>query len=602
MGKNFSWRFGSTRSGEAHSLDRFKDSRRIWIVAAGVILAAAVALLAWGQASGGVPVALAQDNSPATGTATLTGTSEIHYAVTVSVSGVVDADGITDDNNDLVPDDLTYDWYYDGRVVSDFTDISAASIVINYRAVRKQVSVIAKFRDDEGNIESLESNATSTIPSGAIIEANSVGAPTEYDISNNADVGRTLRANIDNVNYPDLASTPTFQYQWIYWDSSRVGLFGKLGDISGATGQSFTIAESNIGKFIQLELTFSCVTSFDSCSSGTRTTFSNFRTEFVEIPPASLAVTSAAISGDPEVNTELTATISDVYGVTDPVYSYRWYAAPQGQTLSTVAHRIRGESGMTYTPTHAEIGKRIVASAHYEDDFSSPLSATSPATEPVRSSASIVAASGFYVDEVISADTSSMNLRGLPDPSTFTYQWIHVEANGAFEDDAAGTPSDTQSYALSTADDGKYIQVEITFTPTDPPGNTPRTVVANMQTPEIAERPPAESAENLRAQVANKGGSVRLTWGITSTGSALPSKFQYRYKPTDLLATTPFADTDWEDVSGRGSARSLTITGTLINVAEYTFELRSVDRLGFATQEVSDTATYRHKTRGCPET
>ena len=109
-------------------------------------------------------------------------------------------------------------------------------------------------------------------------------------------------------------------------------------------------------------------------------------------------------------------------------------------------------------------------------------------------------------------------------------------------------------------------------------------VLANMQTPQIADRPPAELAENLSAQVPNNGGSVRLTWSITSTGSGLPAKFQYRYKPT--METTDYTDDlaqDWEDVSGGGSVRNSSITGTLINGVEYTFELRSVGRLGFAT-------------------
>ena len=54
-------------------------------------------------------------------------------------------------------------------------------------------------------------------------------------------------------------------------------------------------------------------------------------------------------------------------------------------------------------------------------------------------------------------------------------------------------------------------------------------------------------------------------------------------------------------MSGGVSTTSLTISD-LINVADYTFELRSVGRLGLGTPEVSDTAMYRHKTRACPET
>ena len=274
---------------------------------------------------------------------------------------------------------------------------------------------------------------------------------------------------------------------------------------------------------------------------------------------------------------------------------------PPGQTLSTTAHLISGASGATYTPRHEDVGKQIVAIVSFRDDQSNPLSATSAPTLAVRSSAVIDAPRGYYIDAPLQVNTAVMTLQGAPtDPSAFTYLWIYVDANGAFENDAAGTPSDTQSYALTDADDGRYLQVEITFTETV--NNTSRMVMANMQTPAIGERPPARYAENLSAQVPTNGGSVILTWGLEPTESDLPAKFQYRYKPTNLLDTTPFANTDWVDVSGGVSTRSLTITSDLINVADYTFELRSVGRLGLGTPEVSDTATYRHKTRGCPAT
>ena len=240
-----------------------------------------------------------------------------------------------------------------------------------------------------------------------------------------------------------------------------------------------------------------------------------------------------------------------MFGVDNPNYSYEWYAVPPGQTLSTTAHRISGALGATYTPKQTDVGKQIVAIVHFRDDQSNPLTATSAPTLPVRSSAVIDAPSGFYINETLQVNTAVMTLQGAPtDPSAFTYQWIYVAANGNYEGNAIGAPSNTQSYALTTADDGRYLQVEITFTETDPTGTAERMVMANMQTPAISERPPAEYAENLSAQVPTNGGSVRLTWSLASTGSDLPAKFQYRYKPTNLLDTTPFADTDWEDVSG----------------------------------------------------
>ena len=253
-------------------------------------------------------------------------------------------------------------------------------------------------------------------------------APEEYDITVNTVVGTTLRANTDFVNYSDLAAAPNFSYQWIYWRAGNVGLDGHDGDISGATSQTYTVQESDAGKHIQVELTF------NTTPSGTRTTFGNGYSDYVEIAPPSLTLTSDdAPSGEPEVHFALTATVT-VYGVDNPNYSYEWYAVPPGQTLSTTAHRISGASGATYTPKQTDVGKQIVATVHFRDDQSNPLTATSAPTLPVRSSAVIDAPSGFYINETLQVNTAVMTLQGAPtDPSAFTYQWIYVSANGTSE-------------------------------------------------------------------------------------------------------------------------------------------------------------------------
>ena len=564
---------------------------------AGVILAVIVALLAWGQVGGGGPAAVAQTNNPATGTVTLTtnGRVEIHYALIATVSAA-DDDGLT---NAV----YTYTWFYvtpdittcAGRQIAGRLSIDDETLTIIRHDAGKRICVLVEFQDDAGNEEALESLPTIKIPSGAVIEGEyiDVFGAVQYDITVNTVVGTTLRANTDFVgDYSDLAATPNFTFQWIYWRAGNVGLDGHDGDIQGATSQKYTVQESDAGKHIQVELTF------NTTPSGTRTTFGNAYSDYVEIAPPSLTLTSDAPSGEPEVHSELRATVT-VFGVDNPNYSYEWYAVPPGQILSTRAHRISGALGETYTPKQTDVGKQIVAIVSFRDNSSNPLTATSAPTLPVRSSAVIDAPSGFYINETLQVNTAVMTLQGAPtDPSAFTYQWIYVSAIGTSDGPAIGTPSDTQSYALSTADDGRYLQVEITFTETI--NSTERMVMANMQTPAIGERPPAEYAVNLSAQVRTNGGSVRLTWSLASTGSDPPAKFEYRYKPTNLLDTTPFADTDWVDVSGGVSARSLTITGSLINDVAYTFELRSVGRLGLGTPEVSDTATYGHKTRGCP--
>ena len=501
---------------------------------AGVILASIVALLAWGQVAGWGPPAVFAQNTEAMGTVTLAsdGRVEIHNTLTATVSGVTDPEGVT---NAV----YTYKWFYarPGETCDvafrriNHRGIDGNKIIINYTAARKSLCVRVEFEDDALNAEVLNSDATTAVPSGAVIDIGFVDefGDLQFDVALVADVGKTLSVKTDFVDYPDLATTPAFTYQWIYWDPVDLGLDGDEGDIPGATGQTYVIQESDAGKYISVELTFACDVAHVSCSSTPRTTFANFTSGFIQVPPPSLALTSGAISGEPEVHSELTAAVTAV-GVTSPTYAFEWYAVPPGQTFSETAHLISGASGATYTPVNEDIGKEIVAIVRFRNDQSVRQSARSTTAFPVRSSGAIDAPRGYYIDAPLQVNTAVMNLRGLPAASTFTYQWIYVSANGTSEGPAAGAPSDTQSYALTSADDGRYLQVEITFTETI--GSTSRTVLANMQTPAIGERPPAEYAEDLSAQVPTNGGSVRLTWSLASTGSDLPAKFQYRYKPT----------------------------------------------------------------------
>ena len=120
---------------------------------------------------------------------------------------------------------------------------------------------------------------------------------------------------------------------------------------------------------------------------------------------------------------------------------------------------------------------------------------------------------------------------------------------------------------------GKNMQVEITFTPT---GSTQRTVMANMPAPVTPLRP-LQAPMSLKAAVPNEGGSVTLTWGLTSQGSDVPGRFEYRYKPARASDYNGTYSQDWA-ASPRlaANARSVVIRASLINGVEYTFEVRSV--------------------------
>ena len=213
----------------------------------------------------------------------------------------------------------------------------------------------------------------------------------------------------------------------------------------------------------------------------------------------------------------------------------------------------------------------------------------------------IQAPNGFFwdanttTDDSITVDTSTMNYSYLPSGATFTYQWIYVDAGGTKESDASGTDSTSQTYGLTSADDMKYMQVEVTFTDTS---SNSVTKLANAQTRQIVERSSLEIPTTVTATVPRNGGSVALSWGLTSQGGDTPSGFRYRFKPT-ALADTEF--TAWATARGGASARSTAITGDLINNAKYTFEVASYSPQVMESAATTESAmvVYRHKTQDC---
>ena len=477
-------------------------------------------------------MAEAQANNPATGTVEIsvttghTGTAEIFETLTAEVVDAVDADGLMDVA-------YTYRWFYpaDATTCATAADLAAGTnreitlrtgvfkntLIVTRSDYNKQICVVVEFEDDLGNAESLESAATSTVPSGAQIDTNDHPAnPMNFSFFNTAVVGSILKVNTDQVNYPDMAATPGYTYQWIHWGEHRAGP-SRIGDITGATGSTYTVLESDIGKYISLELTFSCDTSFDSCSSGTRTTFANSPTNFIEIPPASLTLTSEAFMGDAQVAKKLTATVSGVLGVASPVYEYYFYAVPVGEELSITDHFIPRTAVSVYNkdyyPTVADIGKNIVAIVEFQDDFGVGLSITSAAFGPVASGPVIVPPrTGYYWDdlggtgEVLVVDTDAITFSYLPvvGPERFTYQWIYVDEDGGSTGAglglADGVPSNMKSYALTEVDNGKYLQVRVTFN--ESVNDTARTIRANVQTPLITLRP---TTANTSVTVASEG-------------------------------------------------------------------------------------------------
>ena len=125
------------------------------------------------------------ENTPATGAPTVTGTAKVGKTLTAGTSGIVDDDGL-----DEV--EFTYQWLAGGTAI---VGANAATYTLTTDEIGKAVKVRVSFTDDEGNVESLTSAATS-----AVIPENPPTAPTNLTATLNDNGSITLNWDAPDDN------------------------------------------------------------------------------------------------------------------------------------------------------------------------------------------------------------------------------------------------------------------------------------------------------------------------------------------------------------------------------------------------------------------
>ena len=99
------------------------------------------------------------------------------------------------------------------------------------------------FTDDAGNNEALTIAATAAVAAAPTPNSPATGAPT---ISGTAQVGETLTADRSGIADADGLSNVQYEYQWLADDAA----------IAGATGSTYTLADTEEGKAITVQVSF----------------------------------------------------------------------------------------------------------------------------------------------------------------------------------------------------------------------------------------------------------------------------------------------------------------------------------------------------------
>ena len=170
-------------------------------------------------------------NSPATGAPTISGTAQVGETLTVDTSGIDDADGMSGAV-------FSYQWLADGVDIAGATSDTYTPVDAD---LDKAVKVRVIFNDDDDNEETLTSPATAAVEPRP--NSPATGAPT---ISGTVRVGETLTAETSAIADADGMSGAVFSYLWLADDA----------DIAGATSDAYTPVETDVGKAIQVKVSF----------------------------------------------------------------------------------------------------------------------------------------------------------------------------------------------------------------------------------------------------------------------------------------------------------------------------------------------------------
>ena len=301
-------------------------------------------------------------NSPATGVPTISGTAQVGETLTVDTSGIGDSDGL-----DQVA--FSYQWIRNnGSTDADIQDATSSDYTLVDADEGKTVKVRVSFTDDQGNGETISSEASAEV--AARPNSPATGAPA---IIGTAQVGEMLTANTANIADEDGLDNATFSYQWIANDGTTDT------EIGAATGSGYTLSRSDLGKTVKVRVSFTDDAGHQE--SVTSLPVGPVDHGVSEQETNSPSTGQPAINGTAQVREILTANtsgIADADGLTSVSYSYQWTASN-----GTTDTDIQAATGSTFTPPVSDVGKTIKVRVSFTDDAGNEESLTSAATAPV---------------------------------------------------------------------------------------------------------------------------------------------------------------------------------------------------------------------------
>ncbi len=295
-------------------------------------------------------------NNLATGAPTISGTPEVGEALTAEISAIADADGLSSVS-------FNYQWISsDGIVNTDIEDATDSTYTVDADDEGNAIKVRVTFTDEGGSEETLISAPTEPVQS-----PGNTPATGTVTISNRAQVGETLTADVSSIVDADGLTNASYRYQWINSDGTT-SIY-----IQSAVAATYTPRHSDGGKTIRVRVTF-------TDDGGHREALTSAATEAVQFPPNTPATGSVSISGTAQVGETLTAVPSTDIHDADGTGWFRYQWTVNDGTEDT---DVLDETSTTYIVRNSDEDKAIKVRLAFTDRANNEESFTSEATDAV---------------------------------------------------------------------------------------------------------------------------------------------------------------------------------------------------------------------------
>lgn len=377
-------------------------------------------------------------------------------------------------------------------------------------------------------------------------------ATGQPNIAGTAQVGEILTAEIGTIaDAQEVPSESTFEYQWILVDGSVET------EITGATSQTYTVASSDEGKSLKVQVSFSDVVGYEETATSNATML-----VLPEIPGAPQNLT--ARTGDTKVRLSWDAPIS---GGAPSGYEYR--SSSDDKTTWTDWT----DTGTDVTTTVFNVTGLVNGTGYVFQIRAINSGGVGPESNEATATPAVPNAPGAPQnltatpeDQEVKLEWDAPNSGGPAD----SYQYRQSEDDGSTWSEweqITGSDEYTTEHTVEglTNDQAYLFQVRAVNTGGDGASSD------SVESTPFLPNPPGPPL-NLTATAGDT--KVTLEWDAPTSGGE-PESYEYRHKKTGEPDYS-----EWMPIVGSDNTTTSYVVTGLENNVMYTFELRAVNRGG----------------------